>query len=114
MGGEILPLFTINISMEATQQSTDSSIGLNMPRPSKYKVVLHNDDHTPMEFVIELLINVYKHNQQTAENITQNIHEQGKGIAGVYYYEIAEQKVAESVMFSRAAGYPLSFDIEEA
>lgn len=98
---------------QATEQTTDN-IGVNIPRPSKYKVVLHNDDHTPMEFVIELLIGVYKHTQQIAEEITQNIHEQGKGIAGVYYYEIAEQKVSESLMYSRTAGYPLSFDIEEA
>ena len=113
MGGEIPPQFTINISMEATEQSTDQSIGLNMPRPSKYKVVLHNDDHTPMEFVIELLKNVYFHTQGSAEEITVKVHEEGKGIAGIYYYEIAEQKVSESLLFSRAAGYPLSFDIEE-
>jgi ATP-dependent Clp protease adaptor protein ClpS len=99
--------------MESTQQNTIQNIGVNIPRPSKYQVVLHNDDHTPMEFVIELLKNVYFHDQSQAEQITLSIHNDGRGIAGIYYYEIAEQKVNESLMYSRAAGYPLSFDIEE-
>jgi ATP-dependent Clp protease adaptor protein ClpS len=99
--------------MESTQQNTIQNIGVNIPRPSKYQVVLHNDDHTPMEFVIELLKNVYFHDQSQAEQVTLSIHNDGRGIAGIYYYEIAEQKVSESLMYSRAAGYPLSFDIEE-
>lgn len=100
--------------MEQTTEQTVDDIGIDIPRPNKYRVVLHNDDHTPMEFVIELLKGVYKHTQQTAEEITQNVHQHGKGVAGVYYYEMAEQKVSESLLFSRTAGYPLSFDIEEA
>jgi ATP-dependent Clp protease adaptor protein ClpS len=100
--------------MEQTTEQTVDNIGITIPRPNKYQVVLHNDDHTPMEFVIELLKGVYKHTQHTAEEITQNVHEHGKGVAGIYYYEMAEQKVSESLLFSRTAGYPLSFDIEEA
>ena len=100
--------------MEQTTEKTVDNIGLDTPRPSKYKVVLHNDDHTPMEFVIELLKNVYNHNQNSAEEVTSHVHNEGKGVAGIYYYEIAEQKVSESLLFSRTAGYPLSFDIEEA
>ncbi len=100
--------------MEQTTEKTVDNIGISIPRPNKYQVVLHNDDHTPMEFVIELLKGVYNHTQQTAEEITQNVHENGKAVAGVYYYEMAEQKVSESLLFSRTAGYPLSFDIEEA
>jgi ATP-dependent Clp protease adapter protein ClpS len=52
--------------MEQPTEQTIDNIGLNTPRPNKYKVVLHNDDHTPMEFVIELLKNVYNHNQNSA------------------------------------------------
>ena len=64
--------------------------------------------------ITSLLINVYNHNQSSAEEVTLHVHNEGKGVAGIYYYEIAEQKVSESLLFSRTAGYPLSFDIEEA
>ena len=114
MGGEIPPRFTVNSVMESTQQQTVHNIGVNMPRPSKFKVVLFNDDSTPMDFVIELLKHVFLHTQDKATEITMQVHNDGKGIAGIYYYEIAEQKVAESVFYSRSAGYPLSLDIEEA
>ena len=53
------------------------------------------------------------HTQQSAEGVTMAIHNEGKGVAGVYYYEVAEQKVHESILVSRQAGYPLTLDIEE-
>jgi len=100
--------------MEATDQKTTNELDLNFTRPSKFKVVLHNDEKTPMEFVIELLKSIFLHTDQSAKEITLQVHNEGKGIAGVYYYEIAEQKVAESTMISRGAGFPLTLDIEEA
>tara|TARA_B100001057_G_scaffold482505_1_gene557961 strand:+ start:64 stop:363 length:300 start_codon:yes stop_codon:yes gene_type:complete len=86
---------------------------LDISKPKKYSVILFNDDFTPMEFVIELLIGVFNHSQQTAEEITMKVHADGKGIAGVYYYEIAEQKVAESIALSRGSGFSLALDLEE-
>lgn len=99
-------------TMEATQTVNDTDVTIT--RPNKFKVVFHNDDMTPMEFVIDLLQSVYNKSQQQAETITVQVHNEGKGVAGIYYYEIAEQKVAESTMISRTAGYPLTIDIEEA
>jgi ATP-dependent Clp protease adaptor protein ClpS len=96
-----------------TQLENNTINRLNTAKPSKYQVILFNDDTTPMEFVIELLKNIFGHNQQSAEDITVSIHNEGKGTAGVYYYEIAEQKVSESTILSRTAGFPLSLDIEE-
>ena len=98
--------------MESTQQNTIQNIGVNIPRPSKYQVVLHNDDHTPMEFVIELLKNVYFHDQSQAEQITLSIHNDGRGIAGIYYYEIAEQKGIEVTMSARQNNFPLQVKLE--
>lgn len=98
-------------TMEATQTVNDTDVTIT--RPNKFKVVFHNDDMTPMEFVIDLLQSVYNKSQQQAETITVQVHNEGKGVAGIYYYEIAEQKVAESTMISRTAGYPLTIDIEE-
>jgi len=86
---------------------------LDITTPSRYQVILFNDDKTPMEFVIELLINVFNHSQDSAEAITTSVHTEGKGVAGIFYYEVAEQKVHESILVSRSAGFPLSLDIEE-
>lgn len=100
--------------MEATEQKVIDNLDLNFKRPNKFKVVLHNDDKTPMDFVIDLLQSIFLHTQERAIEITEQVHNEGKGIAGIYYYEIAEQKVAESTIVSRTAGFPLSLDIEEA
>lgn len=99
--------------MEAPQTTTNNNVNIVYQRPNKFRVVLHNDNTTPIEFVIELLKNIFGHNEEQAQNITLQVHNEGKGTAGVYYYEIAEQKVAESTMISRTAGFPLSLDIEE-
>lgn len=99
--------------MEATQTTTNNDMNIVYQRPNKFRVVLHNDNTTPVEFVIELLKNIFGHNEEQAQNITLQVHNEVKGTAGVYYYEIAEQKVAESTMISRTAGFPLSLDIEE-
>lgn len=99
--------------MEATEADIESTEGLDVKTPSRYQVILFNDDKTPMEFVIELLINVFNHSQDSAEAITTSVHTEGKGVAGIFYYEVAEQKVHESILVSRSAGYPLSLDIEE-
>mgnify|MGYP002638765148 FL=1 len=88
-----------------------SEIVLNLPK--KYKVVLHNDNHTPMEFVISLLMEIFGHNEQTANDITMEVHNNGKGIAGIYFFEIAEQKVFEATTVSRAHGFPLVLTVEE-
>jgi len=99
--------------MEATKEKIVRDTSIKIPRPNKFKVVLHNDDTTPMEFVIELLKRVFNHTQEKAEEITFKVHNEGKGIAGVYYYEIAEQKCIECQMISRTAGYTLNVIVEE-
>ena len=99
--------------MEATETDIESTQRLDIKKPKKYQVILFNDDKTPMAFVVELLIAVFTHNAQKAEEITATVHSEGKGVAGVYYYEIAEQKVSECVLLSRTAGFPLSLDNEE-
>jgi len=97
----------------STQENLQQKEKINLATPKKYKVIVHNDDATPMEFVIELLINTFQHTRQSAEKITLSIHVEGSGIAGVYFYEIAEQKAAEGILASRSLGYPLVLEIEE-
>ncbi len=80
--------------------------------PKKYKVILHNDDYTPMEFVIEILIDIFKKDEMTATNIMLNVHNLGQGVCGIYTYEIAETKVARVMDMAQQHEYPLKASME--
>ena len=99
--------------MSQTSIAIKETININFDKPKKYKVVLHNDDSTPMGFVIELLVGLFNHSTSQAESITMEVHTKGKGIAGVYFFEIAEQKAHEANTISRTQGFPLTFSVEE-
>jgi ATP-dependent Clp protease adaptor protein ClpS len=75
--------------------------------PGKYNVIVINDDYTPVEFVIALLIRVFRISNEDAYSLTMKIHHDGSAIAGVYSYEVAEQKVMEATELSRLNGHPL-------
>jgi len=81
--------------------------------PSLWKVIFHNDESTPMEFVVSLLIIIFKHSEEKAKEITLEIHNSGSGIAGVYSHEIAEQKGIEATNIARQNGHPLVISIEK-
>lgn len=89
-------------------------IEIKFDLPKKYKVLIHNDDFTPMEFVEALLIEIFAKTPDQAVQLTLDVHHNGKGLAGIYYYEIADQKVQESMTVARAHGYPLKLDLEQA
>lgn len=80
--------------------------------PGKFKVVVCNDDVTPVDFVIAMLIKVFRHDESTAIKLTVQVHEQGKGTAGVYPYEIAEQKSIDATNMARLNNFPLITKIE--
>ena len=86
---------------------------IDIEEPKKYKVLLHNDNLTTFEFVIFLLANVFHKNAEEALYLTQQIHETGAGIAGIYSKEIAEEKVLESMQLARRNNYPLVVTLEE-
>ena len=90
----------------------DEKITEIVSEPSKYKIIMLNDDKTPMEWVMEILNSIYGHSQETAEKITLQIHNEGSAIVGIYTYEIAEQKTVETVTASRDRGFPLQVRIE--
>ena len=96
----------------------DAGVGLKdreknkIQRPRKFKVVLMNDNYTPMDFVAALLMEVFHKSVEDAKIITANVHEQGKGIAGVYSREIAETKAIKSVKIARNHGHPLLIQAE--
>jgi|TARA_B110000259_G_C13879249_1_gene348182 ATP-dependent Clp protease adaptor protein ClpS len=91
----------------------DEVVKKKAEEPLRYKVVLLNDDQTPVEWVIKVLVDIFKHTNDTAEKITLTIHNEGSGIAGIYTYEIAEQKVIEATTESRNHGFPLQIKLEE-
>lgn len=78
-----------------------------LKEPSKYKVLVLNDDYTPMEFVVALLTKVFRIDHDSAVELTMKIHHDGSAVAGVYSHEIAEQKVIESTELARLNGHPL-------
>ena len=91
----------------------DEVVKKKAEEPLRYKVVLLNDDQTPVEWVIKVLVDMFKHTNDTAEKITLTIHNEGSGIAGIYTYEIAEQKTIEATTESRNHGFPLQIKLEE-
>ena len=80
--------------------------------PSKYKVIVYNDNSTPVDFVIVMLMSIFHHSQEVSEEITLKVHNEGFGVAGIYTYEIAEQKVVESTALARKNGFPLVIKAE--
>jgi ATP-dependent Clp protease adaptor protein ClpS len=91
----------------------DEKIKNDIVEPSKYNVIMINDDHTPMDFVIDVLEKIFKHSRESAENLTLTIHNEGSAVIGTYTYELAEQKATETVNLSRNNGFPLQLKIDE-
>lgn len=86
---------------------------LDFQEPSKYAVVIYNNDSTPMELVVDILFEIFNHPKQLAYELTMQIHNEGSAVAGIYNYEIAEQKAIEAVKVSRSEGYPLVVKLQE-
>jgi len=82
--------------------------------PPLYKVVLINDDFTPMEFVVMLLEKLFAMDREKATRIMLHIHTQGKGVCGIYTHEIAETKVAQANEYAQRHQHPLLCSMEEA
>lgn len=91
----------------------DEKIKQSIQEPKRWKVIFLNDEYTPIDFVISVLTTIFKHSQDTAKDITLQIHNEGSGIAGVYTFEIAEVKAVETTSISRSQGFPLQIKLEE-
>jgi ATP-dependent Clp protease adaptor protein ClpS len=81
-------------------------------RPELYKVLLHNDDYTAMDFVVEILESVFSKSPAEAYRVMMHVHTAGIGVAGTYVHEVAETKVAAVHEAAREAGYPLRASLE--
>lgn len=81
--------------------------------PPLFKVLLHNDDFTTMEFVVWVLVSVFNMSEEQAIQVMLNVHLRGVGVAGIYTYEIAETKVEKTTALAREHEYPLLVTMEE-
>ena len=92
----------------------DTQTTTKLKVPSLYKVVLLNDDYTPMEFVIQVLMEIFSKSAGEAHKLTMDVHEKHRGIAGIYSKEVAEQKVHECNTVAKSYKHPLKAIIEVA
>jgi ATP-dependent Clp protease adaptor protein ClpS len=82
--------------------------------PSPYKVLMLNDDYTPMEFVVEVLQRFFKMTIEEATQVMLHVHQRGVGVCGVFSYEVAETKVAQVIDYARENQHPLQCTLEKA
>jgi ATP-dependent Clp protease adaptor protein ClpS len=81
-------------------------------KPPLYRVILHNDDFTSMEFVVMILRDVFRHSEESAVQVMLQVHQRGEGVAGVYSYEIAETKIEITTQKAREREFPLRCTME--
>lgn len=91
----------------------DALVEVALKEPPHYRVILHNDDYTTMDFVVEILCTVFRKSQEEAILIMLSVHEKGRCECGVYPAEVAETKVSIVHGKARAAGFPLRCSLEE-
>ncbi len=85
-----------------------------LQKPPMFKVVLLNDDYTPMEFVVHILESIFGHDREKATQIMLHVHTRGKGVCGTYTRDVAETKVVQVNNYARENEHPLLCDMEEA
>ena len=96
----------------ASENQVEEKVSVKLSPPKLYKVLFHNDNVTPMDFVIDLLMTIFKHDETTSKELTLEIHNAGSSVVGMYTYEIAEQKALEATHVSRSNNFPLKISVE--
>ncbi|MFM2248943.1 MAG: hypothetical protein RL071_5018 [Pseudomonadota bacterium] len=95
-----------------TERDESTLLKERVEKPRRYKVIIHNDDYTPMEFVIHVLEDVFHKSKAEATRIMLTVHNEGAGVVGTYSREVAETKAARTVQYARDHGYPLLLTTE--
>ncbi|MBE5825587.1 MAG: ATP-dependent Clp protease adaptor ClpS [Butyrivibrio sp.] len=98
----------------STQDAVKEKSKSNIKEPRQYNVVMHNDDFTTMEFVVEVLVDIFHKDEVTAQAIMLNVHKKGKAVVGKYPYDIASTKVNAALSRAKSQGFPFRMTVEEA
>ncbi len=93
-------------------EETDVQTEEEVDEPPMYRVILHNDDYTPREFVVQVLMVVFNKSEEAATQLMWHVHKNGTGLCGVYTYEVAETKVSTVRDLAREYGFPLRTTME--
>ena len=96
------------------QGETRENTKIRIREPKHYKVIMHNDDFTTMEFVVEILKDIFHKDEMEAERLMLMVHEWGKAAVGRYPYDLAASKVRSAAARAKAAGFPFRMTVEEA
>ncbi|MCR4667616.1 MAG: ATP-dependent Clp protease adapter ClpS [Desulfovibrio sp.] len=99
--------------MADTEGDLQIVVAKKLKEPERYRVLLHNDDYTTMDFVVKVLCQIFHKSVDEATEIMMRVHQQGRGECGVYTYEIAESKVSSVQIMARSAGFPLKCTMEQ-
>lgn len=101
--------------MEHGKEGTNTVLKsrINVKKPSMYKVVMHNDDYTTMDFVVSVLTTIFNKEIKDAINIMMEIHKKGKGIAGIYTLDVAKTKISAVHNLAHQEGFPLKLTFEK-
>jgi ATP-dependent Clp protease adaptor protein ClpS len=96
-----------------TIEKTETKVEDEVKEPPMYKVLLHNDNFTTKEFVVQILMSVFHKSAEEAAQLMWQVHSKGRGVCGVYPFEVAETKVTTVTHIAREHGYPLKTTLEE-
>jgi ATP-dependent Clp protease adaptor protein ClpS len=102
------------VTEEGPSVVTERRTERKLKKPKMYKVLLHNDDYTTMEFVVYVLQSIFHRSEADAVQIMLHVHRNGVGVAGVYTYEIAETRVVQVETLAKQNEFPLRCSLEEA
>lgn len=98
----------------SAQGETREKTRINIREPRRYRVIMHNDDFTPMDFVVEILMDIFHKDLPEAEHLMMMVHEKGRAAVGSYSYDIAVTKVQTASEWAKEEGYPFRMTVEEA
>ena len=101
------------MSMSAKSEVKERT-SIKIKEPKQYLVVMHNDDFTTMDFVVEILVDIFHKEETNAQAIMLDVHKKGRAVVGKYPYDIAVTRVSAAIERARAEGFPFRMTVEEA
>jgi len=106
-------LYNLGVGVMSEKTITKEEQKIEIKKPKMYKVLMHNDDYTTMEFVIQALTVVFKKGAIEATQIMYDVHRKGVGVAGIYTYDIAKTKLNQAMDMAEQSGFPFKLSMEE-